>query len=117
MGDDPHSSDEGIHAAATGAIWSGAVQGFAGLQIIEGELHLAPKLPAHWQKLAFPLRWRNANLHFTYENEVLTIETTAPAKLTLWGKTLHVSARKVITRKDFLASEDGTATTEGHHGA
>ncbi|EHN8793183.1 glycoside hydrolase family 65 protein [Enterobacter kobei] len=117
LGDDPHSSDEGIHAAATGAIWSGAVQGFAGLQIIEGELHLAPKLPAHWQKLAFPLRWRNATLHFTYENEVLTIETTAPATLTLWGKTLHVSARQVITRKDFLASENGTATTEGHHGA
>ena len=41
LGDDPHSSDDGIHAAATGAIWSGVIQGFAGLQIVEGELHLA----------------------------------------------------------------------------
>jgi hypothetical glycosyl hydrolase len=49
LGDDPHSSDDGIHAAATGAIWSGVIQGFAGMQIVEGELHLAPKLPAHWR--------------------------------------------------------------------
>jgi hypothetical protein len=86
LGDDPHSSDDGIHAAATGAIWSGVIQGFAGLQIVEGELHLAPKLPAHWRKLAFPLRWRTQRLHFTFENDVLTIETTAPVTLTLWEK-------------------------------
>jgi hypothetical glycosyl hydrolase len=117
LGDDPHSSDDGIHAAATGAIWSGVIQGFAGMQIVEGELHLAPKLPAHWQKLAFPLRWRNAMLHITYENEVLTIEASAPATLTLWGRTLHVSGRKVCAYKDFLALENGTATTEGSHDA
>jgi hypothetical glycosyl hydrolase len=116
-GDDPHSSDDGIHAAATGAIWSGVIQGFAGMQIVEGELHLAPKLPAHWRKLAFPLRWRTQRLHFTYENEVLTIETTAPATLTLWGKTLHVSARQALSRKEFLASFNGTATTEASHDA
>ena len=117
LGDDPHSCDDGIHAAATGAIWSGVIQGFAGVQIVEGELHLAPKLPAHWQKLTFPLRWRNATLHFTYENEVLTIEASAPATLTLWGKTLQVSGRKICAYKDFLASENGTATTERRHDA
>ncbi|EPH7476703.1 TIM barrel protein [Enterobacter hormaechei] len=117
LGDDPHSSDDGIHAAATGAIWLGAIQGFAGLHISEGELHLAPKLPAHWQKLAFPLRWRDATMHITCEDDQLTIETTAPVTLTLWGKTLHVSGRKVCARKDFLASVNGTATTEGRHDA
>ena len=117
LGDDPHSSDDGIHAAATGAVWGGAIQGFAGLHISEGELHLAPKLPAHWQKLAFPLRWRGATMHITCEDDQLTIETTAPVTLTLWGKTLHVSGRKVCARKDFLASVNGTATTEGRHDA
>ena len=117
LGNDPHSSDDGIHAAATGAIWLGAIQGFAGLHISEGELHLAPKLPAHWQKLAFPLRWRDATMHITCEDDQLTIETTAPVTLTLWGKTLHVSGRKVCERKDFLASVNGTATTEGRHDA
>ncbi|MBE4855901.1 glycoside hydrolase family 65 protein [Enterobacter cloacae complex sp. P40RS] len=117
LGDDPHSSDDGIHAAATGAIWSGAIQGFAGLQIIEGELHLAPTLPARWSRLAFPLRWRDATVHFTCEDGRLTIETTAPVRLTLWGKTLDITGRKVCAYKDFLASVNGTATTEGHHDA
>ena len=30
LGDDPHSSDDGIHAAATGAIWSGVIQDLPG---------------------------------------------------------------------------------------
>ena len=117
LGDDPHSSDDGIHAAATGAIWSGVIQGFAGMQIVEGELHLAPKLPARWRKLAFPLRWQNARLHFAFENDVLTIETTAPVTLTLWGKTVCVSERQALSRREFLTSFNGTATTEASHEA
>ena len=117
LGDDPHSSDDGIHAAATGAIWSGVIQGFAGLQIVEGELHLAPRIPTHWQKLTFPLRWRNARMHFTFENAVLTIETSAPVTLTLWGKTLMTSGRQVWPQKDFITPDTGTATTEGSHDA
>ena len=34
---DPHSCDDGIHAAATGAIWLGAIQGFAGVSVRDGE--------------------------------------------------------------------------------
>ncbi|URN97517.1 glycoside hydrolase family 65 protein [Leclercia adecarboxylata] len=117
LGDDPHSSDEGIHAAATGAIWSGVIQGFAGLQMVEGELHLAPKLPAHWRRLTFPLRWRNATLRVTLENDLLTIDTTAPVTLTLWGKTLIASGRQVWSCKNFITPSFGTATTEGQHEA
>jgi hypothetical glycosyl hydrolase len=117
LGDDPHSCDDGIHAAATGAIWSGVIQGFAGMQIVQGELHLAPKLPAHWRKLAFPLRWRNAHMHFTFENDVLTIETTAPVTLTLWGKTLCITDRQVCSFRYFFTSLGGTATTGANHDA
>ena len=117
LGDDPHSSDDGIHAAATGAIWSGVIQGFAGLQIVEGELHLAPKLPAHWRKLSFPLRWRNAQMRFSFEHDALTVESSAPVTLTLWGKTLNVSGLQTFARTDFLTPINGTATTEGRYDA
>ena len=56
-------------------------------------------------------------MHITREDDQLTIETTAPVTLTLWGKALHVSGRKVCARKDFLASVNGIATTEGRHDA
>ena len=117
LGGDPHSSDDGIHAAATGAIWSGVIQGFAGMQIVEGELHLAPKLPAHWRRLAFPLRWRNARMHFAFENEVLTIDTSSPVTFTLWGKTVCISERQVFSYQDFLTSVNGTATMGASHDA
>lgn len=117
LGGDPHSSDDGIHAAATGAIWSGVIQGFAGMQIVEGELHLAPKLPAHWRRLAFPLRWRNARMHFAFENEVLTIDTSSPVTFTLWGKTVCISERQALSYQDFLTSVNGTATMEASHDA
>lgn len=114
---DPHSSDDGIHAAATGAIWSGVIQGFAGVQIVEGELHLAPKLPAHWRKLSFPLRWRNVQMRFSFEDDALTVESSAPVTLTLWGKTLNVSGLQVFARTEFLTPSNGTATTEGRYDA
>lgn len=117
LGDDPHSSDDGIHAAATGAIWSGVIQGFAGIQIMEGELHLAPKLPAHWQKLAFPLRWRNARMRFIFEQDAVTVETSAPVSFSLWGTTLRACGLHVWSYKDFLTSDNGTATTERSHDA
>lgn len=117
LGDDPHSSDDGIHAAATGAIWSGAVQGFAGLQIVDGELYLAPKMPSHWARLAFPLRWQGAHIRVNFENDLLTIETSSTVTLTLWGKTLSLSGRQTFACKDILTPVDGTATMEGVYGA
>lgn len=110
LGDDPHSSDEGIHAAATGAIWSGAIQGFAGVQIKDGELHLSPALPQTWQQLHFPLKWRNASLEITVDSEALTIVTTEPVQVTVWGVTFTLASQQTFLRKDFHLSVNGTAT-------
>ena len=35
-GDDPHSSDDGIHAAATGAIWLGAIRDLLACTLAKG---------------------------------------------------------------------------------
>lgn len=110
LGDDPHSCDDGIHAAATGAIWSGVVQGFAGMQIIDGELHLTPQLPTHWQRLQFSLQWRGARLDILVEGASVTLRSSAPIAVTLWGKTHHLLALETRTVD---LSEFGTATTEG----
>ena len=56
-------------------------------------------------------------MHFTFENDVLTIETTAPVTLTLWGKTLCITDRQVCSFRDFFTSTYGTATTGAHHDA
>ncbi|KFC09988.1 maltose phosphorylase/trehalose phosphorylase [Trabulsiella guamensis ATCC 49490] len=113
LGDDPHSSDDGIHAAATGAIWSGVIQGFAGLDMTDGELRLNPALPTSWQRIRFPLTWRNAQLEVDIENDTITLNSDEPVSLMLWGKPIVVSGRQCWQRKDFNVTEIGTATMEG----
>lgn len=112
LGCDPHSSDEGIHAAATGAIWSGAVQGFAGLQILNGELHLSPALPSQWHCLSFPLQWQQTPLRVTIDSEGITLDSPAPVSLMLWGHRVTTNGRQAWRRSDFNLSVIGTATTD-----
>ncbi|WP_072567946.1 glycoside hydrolase family 65 protein [Enterobacter sp. SA187] len=113
LGDDPHACDDGIHAAATGAIWLGAIQGFAGLSVRHGELHLSPRLPRGWQQLDFPLRWQGASLHITLDAQQIRIRSTAPVRLYLHQQPLTVDGELTCALRDFYLPTTGTATTEG----
>jgi hypothetical glycosyl hydrolase len=67
LGANPHSSDEGIHAASLGAIWLTAMFGFANMSQVAGRLTFNPKLPKNWSELAFPV---------TYQGRKLTVKLT-----------------------------------------
>ncbi|PBI81632.1 glycosyl hydrolase family 65 [Rahnella victoriana] len=83
LGEEPHSSDDGIHAAATAAIWLGAVTGFAGLTYQSGELHFRPSLPPGWTRLQFPVRWRGACLTVCLEPQQFILSKTDAQPLTV----------------------------------
>jgi hypothetical glycosyl hydrolase len=84
LGEEPHSSDDGIHAAATAAIWTGALMGFAGLDYQSGELHFRPSLPQGWTRLQFPLCWRGTRLTVSLEPRQLTLSKTDARPLKVW---------------------------------
>ncbi|MBU9857716.1 glycoside hydrolase family 65 protein [Rahnella bonaserana] len=84
LGEEPHSSDDGIHAAATAAIWTGAVMGFAGLDYQSGELHFRPSLPQGWTRLQFPLCWRGTRLTVSLERQQFTLSKTDAQPLKVW---------------------------------
>ena len=63
----------GIRTAAAGASWMVVAQGFFGVRVRHGVLHLDPVLPAAWSRLALPLVIRGRRLHVT----VTATETTA----------------------------------------
>ncbi len=113
LGEAPHSCDDGIHAAATGAIWLGAIQGFAGVNVRYGELHLAPVLPAHWQRLSFPLRWQGSTLQITINDAEIRIHSTE--QITLWvnGEKVSLQGETVFSNSGIISPTHGTATTEG----
>ncbi|MED2974224.1 glycoside hydrolase family 65 protein [Fictibacillus sp. B-59209] len=73
LGPNPHSSDEGLHAASLGAIWLAAVFGFANLSINNSRLTLNPILPANWSEMAFPLHWQGATLNIQLKKEHIVV--------------------------------------------
>jgi kojibiose phosphorylase len=55
---------QGIHAAAAGGIWQAVVFGFAGIRLTERGPAARPRLPAHWRRITFHLRYRGERYHF-----------------------------------------------------
>ncbi len=90
MGADPHTSDDGIHAAAIGGIWKSAVLGFAGIRQADGQLRVHPQLPEEWQRIKFSLYWRGRPVHFdiTHEKLEITAPEDAALQVDVFG-TLH----------------------------
>ncbi|MGK9173422.1 glycoside hydrolase family 65 protein [Yokenella regensburgei] len=111
LGVDPHSCDDGIHAAATGAIWLGAIQGFAGVSVRHGELHVDPVLPVHWQSLRFPLCWQNSDLLITINETEIRINAGAVVHLWVEGKKRILQRGDTVIQRAFFSLDNGTATT------
>lgn len=98
LGPKIHSSDAGIHAASLGGIWECVVMGFAGIRMLDGQLHLAPKLPEHWEKLSFPLHWQGKLLEISITPQQISITNTAsePVQLFVNGELQVVQGNVVF---------------------
>ncbi|MEH7081811.1 glycoside hydrolase family 65 protein [Neobacillus drentensis] len=72
LGPNPHSSDEGLHAASLGAIWLTTMFGFANISLKNNRLRLDPKLPGNWSELKFRLTIHGCQIEIlmTHENVV-----------------------------------------------
>lgn len=62
LGDEPHSSDDGLHAASLGAIWLAVVFGFAGIDTSGELLEIAPDLPDAWRFVKFEFMWKGETI-------------------------------------------------------
>ncbi|MGB7801625.1 glycoside hydrolase family 65 protein [Buttiauxella sp.] len=115
LGDDPHSCDDGIHAAATGAIWLGAVQGFAGLTVEQGQLRLNPRLPVAWQSISLPFIWRGVHIHLTITHQHVTLSTSSDEPLEIWvaDKCLSIVGGETVSLAGFFTPAHGSGTTKG----
>jgi beta-phosphoglucomutase len=52
------NANDGIHGASAGGLWQAIVFGFAGLRLTDNGLAVDPRLPAHWTRLRFSVRYR-----------------------------------------------------------
>jgi hypothetical glycosyl hydrolase len=73
LGPDPHSSDEGIHAASLGAIWLAVVFGFVNLRNKNGRLSIQPHLPREWSNVSLPLHFQGSQIEIVLTHQKLEI--------------------------------------------
>ena len=73
LGPNPHSSDEGLHAASLGAIWMTAMFGFANISLKNNRLKLDPRLPINWSELKFKLTIHGCTIEIFMTHEKVVV--------------------------------------------
>lgn len=87
LNDQPHTSDEGVHGAALGAVWLTVIFGFAGIK--KGDvLEINPQLPNAWKQLTFNFYWRNEKItvQMTQDSVLLKKESTKQPPIMIEGQ-------------------------------
>lgn len=100
LNDRPHTSDEGIHGAALGAVWLAAIFGFAG--ITKGEiLEINPQLPKAWKKIKFHFYWKEETItiHMTQDAILLTKNSKAKLPIMIEGQEYLLEEKLEWSRK------------------
>jgi hypothetical glycosyl hydrolase len=99
IGDNPVSSDAGIHAASMGGIWLDIVEGFAGVYLIDGQLNVDPKLPETIKSICFRYQWGDCELLINVIGSAVRISCNNDAK-----KEVNVAGRRYSFTRDFSVS-------------
>lgn len=79
LGAEPHSCDDGIHAANMGGIWQDAIMGFGGLRVVDGKIRIHPHLPLHWRAMDYHFRWQQSLIHVEITSETIRLTNNGPA--------------------------------------
>lgn len=74
LGPNMGTSDAGVHTASLGGIWQCVVYGFGGVRVVGSDLRIAPRLPACWHSLSFPLVWQGQPLKVVINENGMTVE-------------------------------------------
>ncbi len=77
------NAHEGIHAASAGGVWQAVIFGFGGVQFTPHGPIAAPKLPAHWKRLAFQLQWQGQT--YTFDLRAEPMRQIQPSLLPIQG--------------------------------
>ncbi len=67
------NTDDGVHIASCGGVWTDLVYGFGGLRDYHGVITFDPRLPERWEHLQFRIQVRGTHLLVRVEPEAITL--------------------------------------------
>ncbi|KRN33476.1 glycoside hydrolase family 65 protein [Weissella halotolerans] len=88
-----NDTEDGLHITAMTGSWLAIVQGFAGMRVRDGHLHLAPFLPKEWTKYSFRLVFRGRVLEVSVDQTGTKVALISgePLTIDLDGQDLHLA--------------------------
>lgn len=94
-----NDTDDGCHITSMAGTWIAAVLGFGGMQVVDGELHLDPKLAPGWTRLFFQVQFRGRWLSVDATPTTTTVENRSDRAVTirLGGDRVEVPRLESIT--------------------
>lgn len=78
-----NDTEDGLHITSMAGTWMALVEGFGGMRAETDRLAFDPHLPAHWDRYAFNIRWRNHFIRIVVDKNGATLTNTATAELTV----------------------------------
>lgn len=70
-----NDTEDGCHITSMAGTWLSIIKGFAGLRVIDNQVHLSPRIPLQWTQIKFKIKFRNSLLaiQITSNNTVVTL--------------------------------------------
>lgn len=75
---------EGLHITSMAGSWQALLKGFAGMQIVDGELSFMPVIPGNWKSVSLKMKFRKRNLLIIIDTNGARIELLSGEPLELY---------------------------------
>lgn len=92
-----NDTEDGLHITSMGGTWMAFVQGFGGMRVRNGRLHLNPVIPHSWKSYSFRINFRGSHLEIKMDNQV-SIYNHNPGTviLMIWGKEYELNGNQEL---------------------
>ncbi len=91
-----NDTDDGLHITSMAGTWMSIINGFGGMRIREGKLHLAPFKPESWREYSFCLVFRGRIIKITVDDRgtSINLEEGEPLDIMLFGESVTIREGK-----------------------
>jgi maltose phosphorylase len=94
-----NDTEDGLHITSMAGTWMSVVQGFGGVKVTDGVLHIKPFLPAQWSAFGFKIVFRGARLQVSVSQSSTTVtnESDVAALISIAGKEVELAGGASVT--------------------
>jgi trehalose/maltose hydrolase-like predicted phosphorylase len=91
---------EGLHIPTMGALWQALAMGFGGIRPVGDALAIDPSLPARWNQLDIPLRFRGRRVRVTISDDRVIVRGSVGLAVSVPGTgTVTLNGRRLELRR------------------